>query len=142
MMRQAIRKTLAVAAIGVAGLAATGAAQAGNVFWSVGINLPAVTVVGGNAPVYYPAPAVVYAPPPVVYAPAPVVYAPPPQVVYRPAPVIYQPAPVVVHQPYRQHAKHPQWKQGHRDWNGQQRWSKGRDRDDDRRQHRHGRRDG
>jgi hypothetical protein len=47
-----------------------GAAQAGDVSWSVTIGSPR------------PAPKVIYAPPPVVYSPAPVVYAP--------APVVYQ----------------------------------------------------
>ena len=90
-----LRKTLAVAAIGAAGLVATASAHAGgNVFWSVGVNLPPIGTVVSNAPVYpappvayptvvYPAPAVVYQPAPVVYQPAPVVY--------RPAPVYYQP---------------------------------------------------
>ena len=36
-----LRKTLAVAAVGAAGLVATASAHAGgNVFWSVGVNLP------------------------------------------------------------------------------------------------------
>lgn len=57
---------------------ASGAAQAGNVGWSVTVGSPR------------PAPHVVYAPPPVVYAPPLVVHAPPP-VVYRRAPVVLQP---------------------------------------------------
>lgn len=87
MSSSTIRKTLALATLGLAGLAATGAAHAG-VSWHIGINLPGPAVV-------YDAPPVVYSPPPpVVYQPPPVVYAPPPPVVYRPAPIVYQPAPV------------------------------------------------
>ena len=80
MNKQTIRKTLAIAALGLAGVAATGAAHAGNVAWSVGINLPPLVISGGNVGAYYPAP--VYYPPPVVYAPPPVVY-------YREAPRAY-----------------------------------------------------
>jgi hypothetical protein len=76
-----------------------GAAQAGDVSWTVTVGSPR------------PAPRVIYAPPPVVYAPPQVVYAPPP-VVYYPAPAVYQPVPVVYHVPpghwkhrYK-HAKH------------------------------------
>jgi hypothetical protein len=106
-MNQAIRKTLAVAAFGLAAMAASGAAQAGGVNWHIGINLPGV---------YYPAPPVVYGPPPVVYAPPPVYYQPPPRVIYQPSPIYYeQPAPVYA-QPYPR---------GH--------WHEGRWRDDDRR---------
>jgi hypothetical protein len=89
MNKQTIRKTLAIAALGLAGVAATGAAHAGNVAWSVGINLPPLVISGGNVGAYYPAP--VYYPPPVVYAPPPVIYRPAPPVVYRPAPVRYDP---------------------------------------------------
>lgn len=128
-MKQAIRKTLALAAFGVAGLAATGAAHAGGVNWHIGINLPGI---------YYPEPAVVYAPPPVVYAPPPVVYYEAPPVYYRPAPV-YHGAPVYA-QPYpRGH-----WREGRWHDHGR-RWDRNRDghhdRDDDRRAHRHGDRD-
>jgi hypothetical protein len=77
---------------------AAGAAQAGDVSWTVTVGSPR------------PAPRVIYAPPPVVYAP--------PQVVYHPAPVVYQRVYQPVYQPvvYTQpgyyippgHAKH--WK--------------------------------
>lgn len=99
-MKQAIRKTLAVAALGLAGLTATGAAHAGGVNWHIGINLPGI---------FYPAPPVVYAPPPVVYAPPPVVYAPPPPVYYRPAPIVYQPAPVYVQPGPRGYWREGRW---------------------------------
>ena len=77
----------------VALVAAGGAAQARDVFWSVGVNAaPGVAIGVGNAPVVvapqpvyaqpvYVAPQPVYvAPRPVVLAPAPVYYAPPPPV--------------------------------------------------------------
>jgi hypothetical protein len=64
-----------------------GAAHAGDVHWSVGIQAPigpgvSVGTVISNRHVFV-------APAPVVYAPAPVVYAPPPY-----APVAYAPGPV------------------------------------------------
>ena len=115
-------------------LLGSGAAQAGNVYWSIGIQAPPITTVVSNGPAYR---APVYAPP--VYAPvyAPVygpvyapVYTPPPRVVYRPVPVVYRPVPV-----YRGH------RHEHRDWRSHEhrrddRWDHRRDhrrdgRDDD-----------
>ncbi len=92
-------KSLIAAVAATASLLATGAAHAGNVYWSIGISAPPIGTVISNAPPVYAPPPVVYAPPPVVYAPAPVVYVPPPppRVVYRPAPVVY--GPPVVYRP-------------------------------------------
>jgi hypothetical protein len=56
---------------------ATGAAQAGDVSWTVTVGSPR------------PAPRVIYAPPAVIYAPPPVVYHPAPVVYHQPAPVYY-----------------------------------------------------
>lgn len=89
-------KSLIAAVATAASLLATGAAHAGNVYWSVGISAPPIGTVISNAPPVYAPPQVVYAPPPVVYAPAPVVYGPPP-VVYGPPPVVYRPVPRVVY---------------------------------------------
>jgi hypothetical protein len=76
------RKSAFAALIALGALAA-GSAHAGNVQWSVSVNLP--------VPVYHVPPPVYMEPAPVVvYRPAP----PPPRVVYRPVPV-YAPAPVV-----------------------------------------------
>ncbi|MDD2547467.1 MAG: hypothetical protein PHI55_14465 [Burkholderiaceae bacterium] len=83
----------ATAGVALALLAGSSAAQARDVYWSVGVNSPGVSVgfangypvVVANAPVYgVPAPAY-YAPPPVAYAP--------PRPVYYGAPVAYAPAP-------------------------------------------------
>ena len=109
-------------------VAATAAAHARDVYWSIGIQAPlhpnvSIGTVFSNAPVYQP----IYAPVPVyydapVYAPAPV-YLPAP-VYYRPAPVVYAPQPYyapqrVVYQPVwvpPGHAKSKaKWK--HRDGN-------------------------
>jgi len=67
-------------------------AQARDVYWSIGVNSPGVSMGVSNArPVYVQPPVVVYhRPPPVVYHTAPtVVVQQPPVVVYRP----YQPYP-------------------------------------------------
>ena len=62
-------------------------AQAGGVYWSLGVGAPGVAANFGN--VYPVAPPPIYvAPPPVVYAPPPVVYAPP-RVIYNPGYVAY-----------------------------------------------------
>ena len=98
-MRVRIPLVLAsIAAVGALGLASTAAHAGGNVTWSVGISLPPVTTVIGNARVYHAPPPVVYAPPPVIYQPPPV-YVQPHPVYVHPAPrVIYAPPPQVVYQ--------------------------------------------
>lgn len=86
----------AVATLAVAGLGAAGAAHAGDVFWSVGVQAaPGVQLGFSNAPQVYAPQPVYYAPQPVYYAPPPVVYAPQP-VYYNQPRVVYQPAPVFV----------------------------------------------
>lgn len=125
MNESTIRKRLAIATLGVAGAVATGAAHAGDVSWSIGINLPPLLISGGNVAAYYPVP--VYVPPPVVYVPPPrVVYAPP--VVYGP-PVVYRQAP-----PARHVAPRGAWRQDR--WHGDRYAQRGdsdrwRDRDRD-----------
>jgi hypothetical protein len=85
------RKSSITASLLALGALCAGTAQAADVHWSVGINLPHVGTVISNAPAYYPpAPVYVEPAPVVVYRPAPrpvVVYQPVPQVVYRPVPV-------------------------------------------------------
>ena len=93
-----------------AGALSAGAAQAGGVQWSIGIQLP---------------------PPPVVYYPAP------PQRVYAPAPVYVQPAPRVIYvepqRPWPRHSHRHQrhwrdddyrddYRDGHRGRGGDDRW--------------------
>lgn len=84
----------AAAALGLAALGAAGVAQAGDVFWSVGVSSPGIAVGVANAPpVYYQPAPVYYQPAPVYVQPAPV-YVQPRPVYLRPAPVYYAPAPV------------------------------------------------
>jgi hypothetical protein len=95
-----MRKPIALAFAGAVFALASGAAHAGNVYWSIGINAPPIGTVISNAPVYSAPAPVYYQPAPVYYEPAPVYVPPPvvyvrPRVVYRPVPVYYRPAPVV-----------------------------------------------
>ena len=97
-----MNKSLIAAVATAAGLLAAGTARAGDVHWSIGINLPPVGTVISNAPVYAPPP-VVYAPPPVVYAPPPVVYHSAPRVVCPARLVVGRPVPIAYGQPYYGH---------------------------------------
>jgi hypothetical protein len=110
-------KSIVVALAAIGGTLGAGVAHAGGVSWSVGVNVPFVGAVVGNAPgyrsyyqpayvapVYAPAPAAYYAP---GYAPAPVyvsapAYYPPGYYAgyYRARPIVY---------PYR----HAGWGYGH-----------------------------
>ena len=88
-----MKRSLILGLAAGAALLAAGAAHAGNVQWSIGINLPPVATVISSGPAYYPEPVYYqepryYAPPPVVYRAPPVVYSPP--VVYRPPVVVYR----------------------------------------------------
>jgi hypothetical protein len=107
--------------------AGTQAHARGDVYWSVGVNGPGVSIGASNAPVvvhqppvYYQPPAYYYQPRPVVVQPAPVYYHRPPAVVYGP-PVVYAPRPVVI-------SGQGYWRERPGRW------------DDDRRGHRHGHR--
>lgn len=86
-------------------LALTGAAHAGDVYWSIGVHQPGVTVGVGNTP-------------PVVYAPSPRVVMVPPVVVAPPA-VVY--APAYGYQMPPGHRKHRHWHK-HRDWDDRRGW--------------------
>jgi hypothetical protein len=83
-------KSIVVALAVAAGTLGAGVANARGVSWSVGVDVPFVGAVVGNAPVYQPA----YAAP--VYAPAPAYYAPAFAPAYAPA---YAPAQVYVGAP-------------------------------------------
>ena len=92
-------------------------AHAGNVSWSVGINLPLPHVVLPAPPVFVAAaPVPVYASEPVYYQREPV-YAPAP-VYYQRQPVYVRPVPVAYPRYYYQQ---PAWQHHHRDhdrWDG------------------------
>jgi hypothetical protein len=88
-----MQRILATGLLAAGALGVAGAAQARDVYWSLGVGAPGVAVGVGNAPVVYPqpvyvAPQPVYVRPRPVYAPPPVYYGSP-RVVYRPAPVYY-----------------------------------------------------
>lgn len=138
-------KSAFAASLMVLGTLAAGSAHAGNVQWSVSVNLPPVGTVVSSVPVYH-APAPVYhVPAPVYHAPVPVYHAPAPVVVYRPAPppvVVYRPVPVVAKHgwKHRHHDRHHHYgdRDGRRDEYGDRhrdaRWEKGGWDDDGRRQ--------
>lgn len=80
--------------LGILGvLSSSGALEASNVRWSIGVNFGAPPVYVRPGPYYHPRPYYHY-PRPVYIAPAPIIVRPAP-VVYEPAPV-YVPAPTVV----------------------------------------------
>ena len=105
-----------LAAAGVALALAVGAApaQARDVYWSVGVNSPGVSVGVGNGgyPVYVAPAPVYYAPPP----PRPVYYAPP-------APVYYAPPPGAYYREHRHHRRHHDH-HGHGHHRGHDRWDR------------------
>jgi hypothetical protein len=95
------------AGVALALLAGTGAAQARDVNWSVGIGVPGV-VVGASNGYYAPAPVYVAPPPPVYYAPPrPVYYTPP--AYYAPPPVVYYGHRGHGHRHHRHHRHHDRW---------------------------------
>jgi hypothetical protein len=100
-----MNKSIVLALIAGAATLAAVPAHAGNVFWSVGIDLPVPRFVL-PVPVYAPAP--VYAPEPVYYQRQPV-YAPEP-VYYQRQPVYVRPAPVAHPRYY-----YPGWHHEHRE---------------------------
>ena len=113
-----MKRPVILAIVATATLLCAGAARAGNVQWSIGVNLPPVATVISNGPVWAPAP--VYYPAPVTYAP-PVVYEAP-AVVYpvygTRRPIVY--APRYVERPYYRHewrghpARDVRWAPGYR----------------------------
>ncbi len=124
--RRARRVVGCVAASAVGLLWAAQSAQANDVYWSIGVHQPGVSVGVSNAP-----PVIVHTAPQVIYAPPPrVVYGAPPVVVYTQPLYRTQWAPPG-------HAKH--WhkgRHGHR-----HEWEDRHDRREDRRHDRHERRD-
>ena len=103
-------KPLATALIAAAAVLGAGAAHAGQVSWSVGINVPVVGAVVSNAPYYAPVP--VYMPAPPVYVAAPVYRVAPPVAYYYPRyGAYYRPVPIAYPRYYPGHHHHgqPQW---------------------------------
>lgn len=97
-MNKTMQGWLVAGLLGAGALGMAGAAQArSDVYWSVGVGSPGVSIgVANTPPVYYAPPPVYVQPAPVVVRPRPVYVAPPayyapPRVVYRPAPVYYGP---------------------------------------------------
>lgn len=90
----------ATAALALAAMGFAGSAQArDNVYWSVGVGSPGVSLnVGNGFPVYA-------APQPVYIEPQPV-YVQPAPVYYQPQPVYYQPQPVYYARPYAWQYRH------------------------------------
>ncbi|MBU0588774.1 MAG: hypothetical protein KJ852_08585 [Gammaproteobacteria bacterium] len=84
---RSVYSVAAAATLGAAALAMSGAAQAGDVYWSVGVASPGVRVGVASAP-------------PVIYQPPVVVqHYPAPYPVYQTYPVVVQPRPVIYQQP-------------------------------------------
>ena len=123
-----MKRFLAIAATATSLLAA-GAAQAGSVNWSIGLDLPHVATVVSGGPGYHGAPA--YIAPRRVYGPVvPAYYEP--EYAY-PAPVYYGPPAIRVHRPHRDiwlpplphHRFHaPHWRghdRQHHQWRGHDR---------------------
>lgn len=117
-------------------VAASSAHARNDVYWSVGVNGPGVTIGASNAPVVVASPpGYYYDPRPVVVQPAPI-YVPRPPVVYAPQvvygpPVVYAPRPVVISGPsyWDDDRGRGHWRgRGHGHGHGH-----GRDWDDDRR---------
>jgi len=126
-----MKRFLILVGLAASTLVATGAAQAGNVNWSIGINLPPVATYVSNGPSYYPAP-VVYGN---HYRPARPVYVAPPHLWLPPLPRL--PAPPWAGRHHQgHHAGH--WDRGHRSDRGD-RWDRGHRRDRDDRDDRRGR---
>lgn len=106
---------LVVMAAAAALWAAAGAARADNVYWSVGVHSPGVSVGVSNAP-----PVVVHTRPVVVYPQQVLVV---PQPVYHPRPVVVYPA--SVHPGWGPPPQH--WKKGHPHKHGHKHARHGRD---------------
>ncbi|WP_423454582.1 hypothetical protein [Ottowia sp. VDI28] len=105
---RSFRRFLALGLLGAAALGASSVAQArSDVYWSVGVGGPGVSVGVSNARPYYAPQPVYVQPAPVYVAPRPVYVAPPvyyqPGVVYRPAPVYYEPPRYYRHGRHRHH---------------------------------------
>lgn len=86
------KKWMALGTLSLGALGFSGVAQASDVYWSVGVSSPGISVGVGNV--------------------VPAVHVPP--VYVQPAPVYVQPRPVVVHQPAYYTSKPPRYRAPHR----------------------------
>ena len=129
-IRSRLYRLAAAAVVGASALVAGGAAQARDVFWSVGVGSPGVQVNASNAPqLLYPRPVVVV-PQPVYYTQPAVVYQPP-QLVYGPPAVAYAPATYYVQSGWAEPGYRQGWRPRHHGRHGnwdQERWDRGDDR--------------
>ena len=136
------RSLAAAATLALAALGMTGAAQADNVFWSIGLSSPGVQLGVANALPVMVVQQPVYSQPYPVYSQPYPVYSQPRPVYVVPRPVVYvQGPPVFVSQPqyiqtdwnYRGHGR--KWKNerhdGDRDHDRGRHGGRGHDRDDD-----------
>ena len=107
MINRSVFLAGATATLALAAMSFAGSAHArDNVFWSVGMGAPGVSLNVGNAgPVYMQSQPVYVQPEPVYYQPEPVYYQPRP-VYVRPAPVYVQPEPVYYGRPYGWNRRH------------------------------------
>lgn len=91
MKNHRLTRSLAATAVAVVALVTAGAAQADDVFWSIGLSSPGVQLGVSNAqPVLIQQPMYVE-PYPVYVRPRPVYIAPRPVIYVRPAPIYYGP---------------------------------------------------
>ena len=127
-----LHRLAAAAVLGASALAAGGAAQARDVFWSVGVGSPGVQVNASNAPpLLYPRQVVVVPQP--VYYPQPAVVYQQPQVVYGPPVVAYAPTTYYVQSAWAELGYRRGWRARHHGHHGQweqERWDRGDDRHD------------
>ena len=117
-----MQRMLATGLLAAGALGAVGVAQARDVYWSVGVGAPGVSVGVGNAAPYYAPQPVYVSPPPVYVEPRPVYVAPPPPAYYGPPPgyyrpprVVYRPAPGYYYGPPGGYYRHHRYDR-YRDW--------------------------
>ena len=118
--------SLAALAAGAWAMSTTQAHARGDVHFSVGVDVPGVSLGVSSHPPVYHRPPVYYAPPPVYYAPPPVYYSPPPVYHRGVRPVVVVPPPIY----YENDRGRRHWKDRH---DRHDRYDR-----DDRRRHGHG----
>lgn len=114
-INRSISSLVAAAGVALAALGMAGAAQADNVYWSVGVSSPGVNVgVANGPPVYQQVYEPVYVQPrPVYVAPRPVYRRAPPQVVYVQPEPVYMAPPRYVEAGWDRPRHDRGWRHGH-----------------------------